>query len=87
MATAQAQTADTLGRRPKSGLLPDDLRLLHLAATENSHHWEMPAQVARHPRRPPAPGLATDRRPQTPRQTRWADSVIRTLYPQPLSSR
>ncbi|EDY59855.1 conserved hypothetical protein [Streptomyces sviceus ATCC 29083] len=34
------------GEGPPGLLLPHDLRALHLAATENSLHWEMLAQAA-----------------------------------------
>jgi hypothetical protein len=76
-----------LGRRPEPGLLLlEDLRHLYLRAPENSLAWEMLAQVAqaRHERELLA--LSEECHPQTLRQIRWANTMIKTQAPQVLAS-
>ncbi len=46
LAAPPGKAAETLGAREPALFLLDDLRDLHLAATANSLHWEMLAQVA-----------------------------------------
>ncbi|MEV7181721.1 hypothetical protein [Kitasatospora sp. NPDC093679] len=71
---------------PGTGLpLLDDLCGLHLAATGNSLHWEMLARLAQAAREDRLLGLATACHPQTLRQMRWTDTVIKTLSPQLLA--
>lgn len=66
--------------------LLDDLRALHLAATGNSLHWEMLAQVAQATGDSRLLELTTACHPQTLRQMRWTNTVIKTLSPQLLSN-
>jgi hypothetical protein len=62
-----------------------DLRALHLAATANSLHWEMLAQAAQATGDSRLLELTTDCHPQTLRQMRWTNTMIKTLSPQLLS--
>ncbi|MFI8868871.1 hypothetical protein OG893_34005 [Streptomyces sp. NBC_01696] len=74
-------------RRPDPRLLLlDDLRDLHLAATRNSLHWEMLAQVAQATAAADLLALASSCHPQTLRQMHWTNTMIKTLSPQVLSS-
>ncbi|MFI6121024.1 hypothetical protein ACIBCU_14395 [Streptomyces sp. NPDC051064] len=67
-------------------LLLGDLHDLHLAATHNSLHWEMLAQVAQATEAADALTLAGSCHPQTLRQMHWTNTMIKTLSPQVLSS-
>lgn len=71
---------------PQGLLLLHDLRSLHLAATENSLYWEMLAQAAQATRDERLLGLASSCHPQTLRQLRWSDTLIKQLSPQLLTS-
>ncbi|MBK3623600.1 hypothetical protein JHN59_01825 [Streptomyces sp. MBT49] len=80
-------TAEIVGRRPEPGLLLlRDLRDLHLAATENSLYWEMLAQAAQAGRDDALLALASSCHPQTLRQMRWSNTMIKNLSPQILTS-
>ncbi|MEV8099497.1 hypothetical protein [Kitasatospora sp. NPDC085879] len=84
--TLREKTAEALGRRPETGLvLLHDLRDLHLTATENSLNWEMLAQTAKATRDSRLLDLATACHPQTLRQMRWTNTMIKTLAPQLLT--
>ncbi|WP_369170898.1 hypothetical protein AB5J49_25070 [Streptomyces sp. R28] len=83
------------GRRPSHALdeppdpdlrLLNDLRTLHLAATGNSLDWEMLAQAAQATGDGHLLALASACHPQTLRQLRWTNTMIKTLAPQLLSS-
>ncbi|WP_411148096.1 hypothetical protein [Streptomyces sp. A30] len=77
------KAAEALGRRPETGLLLlYDLRELHLAATRNSLHWEMLAQAAQATSDGRLLGLAGACHPQTLRQMRWTNTMIKELSPQ-----
>ena len=77
----------SVDRQPPPGLLLlRDLCGLHLAATENSLNWEMLAQVAQAARDTGLLDLAADCHPQTLRQLRWTNTMIKTLSPQLLTS-
>ncbi|KAB1148691.1 hypothetical protein F7R91_07830 [Streptomyces luteolifulvus] len=77
----------SVGRQPPPGLhLLRDLRDLHLAATENSLNWEMLAEVAQAAGDTGLLDLAADCHPQTLRQLRWTNTMIKTLSPQLLTS-
>jgi hypothetical protein len=76
-----------IGRRPEPGLvLLEDLRDLYLMASENSLAWEMLAQHAQAKRERDVLALAERGHPQTLRQMRWTNTMIKTLSPQVLSS-
>ncbi|MFJ1706316.1 hypothetical protein [Kitasatospora sp. NPDC088346] len=86
-ATVREKTAEALGRRPETGLLLlHDLRDLHLAATENSLHWDMLTGAAQAGRDTDLLGLVTCCHPRTLRQMRWTSTMIRILSPQLLTS-
>ncbi|MDQ1035642.1 hypothetical protein QFZ75_002058 [Streptomyces sp. V3I8] len=71
---------------PPGLLLLRDLRDLHLAATHNSLHWEMLAQVAQATRTAGLLALTASCHPQTLRQMRWTNTMIKNLSPQVLAS-
>ncbi|MFD0273456.1 hypothetical protein ACFVHB_05990 [Kitasatospora sp. NPDC127111] len=82
-----APALGALGHRPEPGLLLlNDLRDLHLAATANSLHWEMLAQVAQATGDTALLALAGDCHPETLRQLRWTNTLVKTLAPQLLGS-
>ncbi|WP_329189738.1 hypothetical protein [Actinacidiphila glaucinigra] len=81
------KTAEAVGHRPEPALLLlRDLRDLHLAASGNSLYWEMVAQAGQATRDEALLGLATRCHPQTLRQMRWTNTMIKTLSPQALAS-
>ncbi|WP_133917792.1 hypothetical protein [Streptomyces sp. NBC_00582] len=63
-----------------------DLRALHLAATGNSLHWEMLAQAAQATGDQDLLALTTACHPQTLRQMRWTNTMVKTLAPQLLAA-
>ncbi|MFD4262763.1 hypothetical protein ACFWR9_35415 [Streptomyces sp. NPDC058534] len=86
-ATLRKQASAAAVNRPEPGLLLlRDLRDLHVAAVENSLHWEMPAQAVQASRDSELLRLASDCHPQTLRQMRWTHIVIKNLAPQILTS-
>lgn len=87
LAALREKTAELMGRRPEPGLLLlHDLRELYLAASDNSLHWEMLAQAAQASRDGDLLALASACHPQTLRQVRWANTMIKTLAAQALTS-
>ncbi|TQJ75318.1 hypothetical protein [Streptomyces sp. SLBN-31] len=87
LSTVREKTAEALGRRPEAGLLLlHDLRRLHLAAAGNSLDWEMLAQAAQATGADDLLALATACHPQTLRQMRWTNTLIKTHSPQLLAS-
>jgi hypothetical protein len=87
LATMREKTAEAIGRRPEPGLLLlHDLRDLYLAASSNSLHWEMLAQAAQARKDRRLIDLAAACHPQTLRQIRWANTMIKNLSPQVLTS-
>lgn len=79
--------AEAVGQRPEPGLLVlDDLRALYLMASDNSLHWEMLAQAAQARHDDELLQLVAAYHPQTLRQVRWANTLIKTMSPQILSS-
>ncbi|MFD0055900.1 hypothetical protein ACFVHR_19420 [Streptomyces sp. NPDC127168] len=86
-ATRRAKEPEVLVHRPAPGLLLlRDLRELHVSAAENSLHWEMLAQAAQASRDPDLLQLVSDCHPQTLRQMRWTNTMIKNLAPQILTS-
>ncbi|MFK4064242.1 hypothetical protein [Streptomyces sp. NPDC029674] len=67
-------------------LLLRDLRALHLAGVENSLHWEMLAQAAQATKDEALLALASRCHPQTLRQMRWTNTMIKVISPQVLTS-
>lgn len=76
-----------LGRRPEPGLLLlADLRHVHRAAAGVSLDWELLAQAAQAGEDTDLLALTQRCHPQTLRQLRWANAMLKTLSPQILSS-
>jgi hypothetical protein len=80
-----AMLARTPGKAPAVVLL-EDLRDLYLIASETSLAWEMLAQHAQARREGDLLALTSRCHPQTLRQMRWANTMIKTLSPQALVS-
>lgn len=79
--------ANTMGRRPEPGLLLlEDLRHLYLRTSENSLAWEMLAQIAQAKHERELLDLTEECHPQTLRQIRWANTMIKVQSPQVLAS-
>ncbi|MGC0380643.1 hypothetical protein RKD33_000860 [Streptomyces sp. SAI-129] len=83
-ATLREKAAEAVVNRPEPGLLL--LRDLHVAAAENSLHWEMLAQAAQASRDGGLPALASSCHLRTLRQMRWTNTMIKNLSPQLLTS-
>lgn len=78
--------ADAANGRAPVLLLLEDLRDLYLAAAETSLAWEMLAQHAQARRERDLLQVTSECHPQTLRQMRWANGMIKTLSPQALAS-
>ena len=66
--------------------LLDDLCTVYLAASANSLRWEMLAQAAQAGSDADLLKLASACHPQTLRQIRWANTLIKTQSPQAMTS-
>lgn len=87
LSTLREKAAEAVGHRPEPGLLLlRDLRRLHLDAAENSLYWEMLAQAAQATKDDKLLALAAECHPQTLRQLRWTNTMIKNLSPQVLTS-
>jgi hypothetical protein len=87
MTAVREKTAGAIGKRPEPALmLLYELRDLHLAATGNSLYWEMLGQAAQAAKDQALLGLVTDCHPQTLRQMRWTNTMIKVLSAQALTS-
>jgi hypothetical protein len=75
----------TPGRAASIALL-EDLRDLFLVASETSLAWEMLAQHAQARRERDLLDVVSHAHPQTLRQLRWVNTMIKTLSPQALAS-
>ena len=80
-----ALAAKTPGRVASIALL-EDLRDLFLVASETSLAWEMLAQHAQARRERDLLAVVSGAHPQTLRQLRWVNTMIKTLSPQALAS-
>ncbi|MCQ9184742.1 hypothetical protein KMT30_38055 [Streptomyces sp. IBSBF 2953] len=86
LSALREKTAEAMAHRPEPGLLLlRDLRELHLSAAENSLHWEMLAQAAQAGRDERLLALVSRCHPQTLRQMRWTNTMIKNLAPQILT--
>ncbi|MEV5510828.1 hypothetical protein [Streptomyces orinoci] len=86
LAVLRERAAVAMGRRREAGLLLlHDLRSLYLSAAGNSVHWEMLAQTAQATKDTGLLALVSSCHPQTLRQVRWANTMIKNLAPQLLS--
>ncbi|WP_158894440.1 hypothetical protein [Amycolatopsis anabasis] len=87
LTTARRKLGELAGRRPESGLLLlADLRRLHRKAAGVSLDWELLAQGAQAVKDAELLALAQDCHPQTLRQLRWTNAMLKTLSPQILAS-
>ncbi|MFL6162805.1 MAG: hypothetical protein ACJ74U_11320 [Jatrophihabitantaceae bacterium] len=79
--------ATVVGRRPEPGLvLLEQLRGIYLLASAASLAWEMLAQHAQAKQETDILTLTSECHPRTLRQVRWANTMIKTLSPQVLTS-
>ena len=75
------------GHRPEPGLLLlADLRRLHRKAAGVSLDWELLAQGAQATKNTGLLELAERCHPETLRQLKWANAMLKTLSPQVLAS-
>ncbi|MFD7436010.1 hypothetical protein [Streptomyces sp. NPDC059861] len=87
LSALRKDAAEAVGHRSEPGLvLLRDLGDLHVAATQNSLYWEMLAQAAQAAGDDGLLALASACHPQTLRQMRWTNTMIKTLSPQILTS-
>lgn len=85
--TIREKAAEAISHRPEPGLLLlRDLRALHLGAAGNSLYWEMLAQAGQAAKDARLLHLAAACHPQTLRQMRWTNTMIKNLSPQLLTS-
>ena len=83
----QEKLSELLGRRPEPALmLLMDLRHLHRVAAGVSVDWELLAQGAQAVTDPELLALTQRCHPQTLRQLRWANAMLKVLAPQVLAS-
>jgi hypothetical protein len=83
----RTKLAELSGRRPEPGLLLiADLRRLHRKAAGVSLDWELLAQGAQAVKDPGLLELAGRCHPQTLRQLKWANAMLKILSPQVLAS-
>jgi hypothetical protein len=82
----RAAVSSLTGHRAEPGLLLlGDLRDLYLQGSDNSLAWEMLAQTAQAEHERQLLALTEQCHPETLRQIRWANTMIKTLSPQVLS--
>jgi hypothetical protein len=87
LAGVRGKASELLGRRPEPGLLLlADLRHLHRVAAGVSLDWELLAQGAQAVKDPELLALARRCHPQSLRQMRWANAMLKVLSPQVLAS-
>jgi hypothetical protein len=87
LTAVREKTAELLGRRPEPGLLLlRDLRKLHLDAVGLSVDWEVLGQTAQATKNDSLLELVQRCHPDTLRQARWANTMIKVLSPQIMAS-
>ncbi|NEE01523.1 hypothetical protein [Phytoactinopolyspora halotolerans] len=83
----RAKAGELTGRRPETGLLAVwDMRKLHLDAVGLSLDWEIVGQTAQALKDEDLLALSTRCHPDTLRQARWANHMVKTLSPQAMAS-
>jgi hypothetical protein len=83
----QQKLSDVLRRRPEpSLLLLADLRRVHRVAAGASLDWELLAQAAQAAKDADLQTLSARCHPETLRQMRWANAMLKELSPQALTS-
>jgi hypothetical protein len=86
-AAVQQRFSDLVGRRPEPALLLlADLRRVHQLAAGVSVDWELLAQGAQAAKDERLLALARRCHPDTLRQMRWANAMLKELAPQTLTS-
>lgn len=87
LSAVREKVAELTGRRPEPGLLLlRDLRRIHLDCVGLSVDWELLAQTAQALKSDELLALAQRCHPDTLRQARWANAMIKTLSPQIMTS-
>ena len=87
LSTVREKVAELVGRRPEPGLLLlRDLRRIHLDCVGLSVDWELLAQTAQALKDEHLLALAQRCHPDTLRQARWANSMIKVMSPQIMAS-
>jgi len=87
LATLRQRASELLGRRPEPGLLLlADLRHLYREAAGTSVDWELLAQGAQGAKEQELLDLSERFHPQTLRQSRWANAMLKVTSPQVLAS-
>jgi hypothetical protein len=85
--SAQEWLSDRVGRRPEPSLaLLADLRRLHRLAAGVSVDWELLAQGAQAVKDDELLGLTNRCHPESLRQMRWANAMLKELSPQALTN-
>ncbi|ATD69062.1 MULTISPECIES: hypothetical protein [Gordonia] len=85
--SAQEKISDLLGRRPEPGmLLLVDLRRLHQTTAGVSIDWVMLGQSAQALKNHDLLEMVSDCHPDTLRQLRWSNHMIKILAPQIVAS-
>ncbi|MBN6040219.1 hypothetical protein [Amycolatopsis sp. 195334CR] len=87
LAPARRKASELTGRRAEPGLLLlADLRRLHRRAAGVSLDWELLGQGAQAVKDRDLLDLAGRCHPQTSRQLKWSDAMLKTLSPQMLAA-
>ena len=83
----QTRISDVLRHRPEPALLLlADLRRIHRLAAGTSLDWELLGQAAQAAHDEELLGLTSRCHPETLRQMRWANAMLKELSPQALTS-
>ena len=87
LAAVRSKASELVGGRPEPGLLLlADLRHLHRVAAGVSLDWELLGQGAQAAKDSELLALTTRCHPQSLRQMRWTNAMLKTLSPQVLAS-
>jgi hypothetical protein len=87
LSTMRGKASELVGRRPEPGLLLlADLRHLHRVAAGVSLDWELLGQGAQAAKDSELLALTKQCHPQSLRQMRWANAMLKVLSPQVLAS-
>jgi hypothetical protein len=85
--TLQKRLSDLLRSRPEPALLLlADLRRVHRVAAGTSLDWELLAQAAQAVKDTDLQAVCAECHPQTLRQMRWANAMLKELSPQALTN-
>lgn len=86
LAQRARSVATAIAGPPSATRVLQDLAELYLRASDTSLKWEMLAQIAQAEHRTHLMDLAARCHPQTLRQIRWANTMLKTQTPQVLAS-